>query len=265
MTEHIGTHSRQDSTQLYSTKAQKYTRFRPDFNPEAIASFVEISGLRKDSVVADVGSGTGILTRHLLDHFDTVYAVEPNDAMRQVAEANLGENPGFSSLAAPAEKIPLPDDSIELITVGQAIHWFQPEPALAEFQRIAKPGAWLLLATITTLDEKLKDAVRGIFTEENGIPPKTQQTPSRDVPIRYFFANGEYKTRLFPHLHPETWESFLGGIGTASFAPDEGHPRYKNFKTAARQVFDRFSQNGILNWQIATEISCGFLKERSSS
>lgn len=265
MTEHFGNQFQRDPTKLYSTKAKKYFRFRPDFNPEAIDSFVEISGLEQESRVADIGSGTGMLTRHLLDHFDIVYAIEPNDAMRTVSEDNLKEVIGFHSISAPAENIPLPGNSVDLITVGQAIHWFQPEPALVEFQRIAKPGTWLLLATITTMDAELKNAIGGIFTEENGIPPKSKQAPSSEVSINYYFAKGKYETRLFPHVHPETWESFLGGIGSASFAPDENHPLYKNFERATRHVFNRFSHAGILHWEIATEISFGYLKGCDSS
>jgi len=265
MTEHNGTQYQGDSTQIYSTKAQKYARCRPDFNHDAIVNFIEISDLTKNSVVADIGSGTGMMTRHLLDHFKTVYAVEPNDAMRQVAEIDFDERPNFQSLSAPAEHIPLSENSVDLITVGQAIHWFQPKSALSEFQRIAKPGTWLLLATITTMDANLKNAIGDIFTEENGIPRKSNQAPSGEAPVSYYFANGMYENRLFPHLHPETWESFLGGIGSASYAPDEDHPCYQNFERATRRVFDRFSQDGILRWQIATEISYGYLKERRSS
>jgi ubiquinone/menaquinone biosynthesis C-methylase UbiE len=260
MTDDKGAQFQKDSAQLYSSKAQKYARYRPDFDSEAIASFVEISGLPHSCTVADIGSGTGMLARHLLDHFETVYAVEPNESMRLVAEANLGKRPGFHSLAGPAEKIPLPKNSVDLISAGQAIHWFDPQKALDEFHRIARPGAWLLLAHIKSLDEDLNESLTPLWTEENGCLPKAQQPRSFDVHFSDFFAGGNYQQHPFPHTHPETWESFLGGLESASYAPDEDHLRYENFVNAARQIFDRFSQESILHWQIATEISCGRLK-----
>lgn len=264
MTEPSETAPRLDSTQLYSNKAQKYADYRPDFHPAAIASFVEASGLTQTSTVADIGSGTGMLARHLLDHFERVYAVEPNEAMRLAAEANLGKWPGFHSLAGSAEKIPLAENSVDLITAGQAIHWFDPQKALAEFQRIARPGAWLLLAHIKSMDENLDAALASLWTEETGCVPKSRQPRALAVQFSDYFENGIYQRHQFLHTHPETWECFLGGLESASYAPDEDHPYYEDFVRVARQIFERFSQDRILNWHIATEISYGYLKERGS-
>ena len=222
---------------------------------------MENSGLPRESIVADIASGTGILTHHLLDHFELVYAVEPNEAMRLVAEANLGGRPGFHSLAGSAERIPLPQNSVDIITAGHAIHWFRPEEALAEFQRIAKSGAYLLLAHIKSLDENLNNALAPLWTEENGCVPKAEQPRSFDVRFSDFFHGGTFQQLQFPHVHPETWESFLGGLETASYAPDQDHPKYANFVRATREIFDCFSKDGILEWQITTEISYGHLKE----
>jgi len=248
-----------DSTQLYTQKAKIYAQHRPDYAPEAFAGFRAAIDLPRHVIVLDAGSGTGMLTRHLLGYFDTVYALEPSSEMQALAEAELGEHPGFKRLDSPAESIPLPSQSIDLIAAGQAIHWFQPEAALVEFQRITKPGGWLLLAHIKSMDEALNQALSTIFTEENGLMPLSEQPPSDLVPKSFYFAGGEFETKQFPHSKPETWESFLGGIGTAAFAPDQNHPRYGKFIQASRKVFERFSKDGILDWKIATEISYGRL------
>jgi len=210
-------------------------------------------------VVVDIGSGTGMLTRHLLAYYDTVYAVEPTPEMRLIAEKSLGTHPGFHSLDARAEEIPLPDHSVNLIAVGQAIHWFQPEAALAAFQRIGKPKTWLLLAHIHSKDEELNQAISTIFREEYGLLPSSEHPPSNLVPNGFYFIHGQFETRLFPHSRQESWECFLGGIGTAAYAPDYDHPLYDKFVQAARDVFERFSHNHLLTWNIATEISFGYL------
>lgn len=250
---------KRDSTRLYTCKAQVYARSRPDYLPKAFAIFQEMVKLPGHSVVVDVGAGTGMLTRHLLALYDTVYALEPSLEMRQIAEKELGDQPGFHSLDSRAEDIPLADHSVDLIAVGQAIHWFQPEAARREFQRIAKLGAWLLLAHIKSLDEELNHALGAIFTEEYGCLPQDEHPASNLVPDSYYFAGKHSESLQFPHNHQESWESFLGGIGTAAYAPDPDHPRYPNFFAAARKIFDRFSREGVLTWKIATVTSFGLL------
>ena len=133
-----------DATQLYANKALAYSQYRPDYSDEAIPVFQQVARLPFQSVVLDVGSGTGMLSRHLLQHFHLVYGLEPTKEMREIAEDNFADQSGFRSLNGRAEAIPLPDQSVDLITVGQAIHWFQPKRSLSEFQRVSKPKACLL-------------------------------------------------------------------------------------------------------------------------
>ena len=248
-----------DPTKLYSNKAQAYAKHRPDYSPRAFAAFKEASRIPTQSVVLDVGSGTGMLTRHLLRHFDTVYGIEPTKEMREISEDAFRNQPRFHSLDGRAEAIPLPNQYVDLIAVGQAIHWFQPKPALVEFQWVAKHQAWLLLAHIQSLDEELNQAISTIFTEGNGILSRSEHPPSNLVPNGYYFQSGKFKTERFVHSRPEPWETFVGGIVTAAYAPDQGHPLYGKFTSAARKVFQLFSQDGILTWKIATEISYGIL------
>jgi len=250
---------KKDPTRLYFNKASVYAISRPDYAPEALAAFQDLVMLPRQSIVLDVGSGTGMLTRHLLEHFETVYALEPNQAMRTIAERNLDNHPGFHSLDARAEQIPLPDHSVDLIAVGQAIHWFQPGATLAAFQRISKPQTWLLTAYIKSMDEAINQALDKLFTEENGCLPRDEHPPSNQVPESYYFSDGNYKTMQFHHTSEENWERFLGGIGSAAYAPDAGHPLYNKFIQVARTIFERFSQNNLLRWEIATEISFGHL------
>ena len=255
----IQDHLASTSTQLYSNKAKSYNQYRPDYAQEAVSDFKVLSNLPKSTVVMDVGSGTGTLTRHLLEHFDTVYAVEPTNEMREIAEKHLSSFPGFFSVAEQAENTLLPDNSVELITVGQAIHWFQPELTLAEFQRIGMFTTWLLLANIRSVNEEFNQALNTIFTEDNGLLPRSEHPPSDQVPKEYYFEGGHCTTIKFLHNKSESWECFLGGLGSAAFAPDEDQPLYSEFVKAARKVFNRFQVDEVFIWNIATEISFGYL------
>jgi SAM-dependent methyltransferase len=261
MTEMRLNNVQRDPTRLYTNKAEIYANSRPDYHPEAFSAFQEITRLSRQSLVLDVGSGTGLMTRHLLRTYDTVFAVEPNPRMRFVAENDpyLSGHPGFHSLDACAEHIPLVDHSADLIAVGQAIHWFKPEAALKEFQRVAKPQAWLLLAHIQSLDNVFNQALGEIFTEDNGCLPQDQHPPSNLVPDSYYFTDGQFKSLHFPHISEESWERFIGGIASAAYAPNREHPLYDKFVQAARGIFERFSTNNVIRWEIATEISFGHL------
>ena len=132
-------------TQRFSSRVEHYVKYRPGY-PDAVVTLLETEvGLSSNSPIADVGSGTGILTALLLQHGLTVYAVEPNDDMRGAAEQMLGGNPRFHSVAGTSESTGLPDDSVDGVTVAQAFHWFDHQKAVAEFKRIAKPGGFVAL------------------------------------------------------------------------------------------------------------------------
>src|SRR5882757_691421 len=129
-------------TTRFSNKVDNYIRYRPGYPPELLRLLKTECGLIPGSVIADIGSGTGILSRILLENGNTVFGVEPNPEMRAAAERLLADYPAFRSIAATAESTTLPAHSVDLITAAQAAHWFNHEQARREFLRILKPGGW---------------------------------------------------------------------------------------------------------------------------
>jgi len=119
--------------QSFGGVADDYDAARPSYPPEAVRWIVGAQPLE----VVDVGAGTGKLTRVLLELGHAVTAVEPSGALRDKLAASL---PAARALEGTAEAIPLADGSADAVVVGQAFHWFEVEPALAEMARVLRPG-----------------------------------------------------------------------------------------------------------------------------
>jgi SAM-dependent methyltransferase len=124
----------------FGSAAETYERGRPSYPPEVVELFAEHLGVGPGATVVDLAAGTGKLTRLLVATGAAVIAVEPVEAMRAQLEAAL---PGIDARDGTAEDLPLADASVDVVTVAQAFHWFDPEPALAEITRVLRPGGGL--------------------------------------------------------------------------------------------------------------------------
>jgi SAM-dependent methyltransferase len=119
-----------------------YEQARPEYPQEAVEWVAAKLELGRDSTIADLGAGTGKLTRALLVTGARVIAIEPGDAMRAELERAL---PEVAALRGAAEDIPLADASVDCIAVGQAFHWFRHDEAFPELHRVLRPGGGLAL------------------------------------------------------------------------------------------------------------------------
>src|SRR6185503_1231931 len=133
------------STERFSTRVESYIKYRPSYPTEVLELMRVRCGLAATSMVADIGSGTGILTELLLETGATVFAVEPNKEMRAAAERLLSDYGRFRSVDGTAEATTLPDASVDLITASQAFHWFDIQKARRELARVLRPRGWVVL------------------------------------------------------------------------------------------------------------------------
>src|SRR5260370_32983942 len=112
-----------DPKERFSDRVDDCGRYRPDYPGPFLELLMKECGLGKGRVVADVGSGTGMLTRLLLESGAQVIGVEPNAAMRAAAERALGREPRVRTGDGSAEATSLPDASADLITAAPGFHW----------------------------------------------------------------------------------------------------------------------------------------------
>jgi ubiquinone/menaquinone biosynthesis C-methylase UbiE len=134
-----------DPKERFTNRVDHYVKYHPSY-PCAVLDLLRTEcGLTRSSIVADVGSGTGILSELFLNNCNRVLGIEPNKVMREACKRPLARHPLFASVAATAEATTLDDTSADFVTAGQAFHWFDLERARAEFARILKLAGWAVL------------------------------------------------------------------------------------------------------------------------
>ena len=126
----------------FEAGAAAYELARPGYPDEAIALLAAVVGIAAGVRVCDLAAGTGKLTRSLVALGASVVAVEPVAGMRSQLSTVL---PDVEVVDGTAEAIPLPDASVDVVTVAQAFHWFDAPAALAEIARVLTPGGSLAI------------------------------------------------------------------------------------------------------------------------
>ena len=134
-----------NTVERFSNRVANYVKYRPGYPKEILDVFRDEMNLRTDSIIADVGSGTGISSKVFLENGNKVHGVEPNAAMREAAEEFLNNFPQFESVDGTSEATNLPDDSVDFIIAAQAFHWFEPNKTRPEFKRILREGGYVAL------------------------------------------------------------------------------------------------------------------------
>ncbi len=228
-----------DSRKRFGDRAEQYQRHRPSY-PEEIPGVLEREiGFSPAAVVADVGSGTGISAELFLRYGNTVYGIEPNEAMRRKAEVVLADYGRFRSVDGQAEATGLPDQSIDLIVSAQAFHWFDRRRARAEFRRVARPNGFILLIWN---DRRLKsDFERAYekFLQEHGTDySEVKRTHVSDEEVRAWFHPAPVRSYLLHSAQVMDREALRGRVLSSSYMPNEAHPGYPAMAAALDRLFD---------------------------
>lgn len=251
-----------DAKQRFSNRVENYIKYRPGYPTEIIPFLSGAIGLSPDTVIADVGSGTGILSDLFLRNGNTVYGVEPNDGMRQAAERLLGHCSNFHSHNGAAEATTLPPASIDLVTAGQVFHWFELEQTQQEFRRILKPGGQVVLISNTRKAESvpLMQAYEALLHQYGINYAHVAEKNVNAVTLELFFGGQHYSQKLMSNFQYFDFASLQGRLLSSSYAPPEGHPNYAPMMAELHQIFRRFQSEKQVQFEYATKIYYGPLQ-----
>lgn len=233
-----------DTINRFSNRVTNYVRYRPGYPPDVLDLFKRKMGLTEKSVLADIGSGTGLSARLFLENGNTVYGVEPNAAMRDAAEEYLKDFPNFVSHDGTAENTRLDDRSIDFVIAAQAFHWFDPARTRSEFQRILKPGGFIaLLWNERQLDttEFLREYEQILLKYATDYERVRHENIDQEK-LGTFFEN-DYQKATFTNSQTFNFDGLRGRMLSSSYMPAEDHPSFPSLEKELRSLFAKHSEN----------------------
>jgi len=249
-----------DPTKRFSSRVENYVRFRPGYPKEIIILLKSECGLKPQSIIADIGFGTGKLTELFLENGNAVFGIEPNREMREAGERFLKKFPNFTSLAATAEDTALPDASADFIAAGQAFHWFDRERCRKEFARILKPAGWIVLVW----NDRKTETTPFLIAYENLLKTyatdysKVDHKQIDDDVVREFFGYSPAK-KTFPSAQEFDFEGLKGRLLSSSYAPEAGQRGHTEMLRDLEQLFNAHQKIGRVQFIYDTVVYYGRL------
>ncbi len=244
-------------TERFTSRVESYIKHRPGYPEELLSFLVQEKYLNEQSILADIGSGTGKLTQLFLAHGNLVYGVEPNRAMRQAAETLLAGSANFISIDGSAEHTHLVSHSIDLIVAGQAFHWFDREASRKEFRRILRNGESVLTLIWNKRDssrflDDYEDFLRQYAVDYQAV--QHQNITSAD--LQKFYGEA-YTLHTFENHQYLDFDGLQGRYDSCSYALPPEHAAYQEAMQALEILFDRHAIDQQVDMAYATKMYLG--------
>ncbi len=244
-----------NTVERFSDRVANYVKYRPGYPAEVLDVFREKMGLDESSVIADLGSGTGISAKLFLENENAVFGVEPNAAMREAAEEFLAGYPRFTSVNGTAEVTTLKDGSVDFVIAAQAFHWFDRAAVAAECRRILRPDGYVALIwnerelTTTPFLIGYEELLKKFGTDYESVRHENIDSAS----LRDFFG------KMPEHASARIVQDFdldgiTGRLLSSSYTPAEGHPSYEPMLKELESLFAKHAENGRIKVFYTTNI-----------
>ena len=243
------------NTERFSDRVSNYVKYRPSYPLELIQPLTQQCNINANTVIADVGSGTGKLTELLLEQNYFVFGVEPNQAMREAAEDLFQANAKFVSVAGKSEATELDDKSIDIIVAAQAFHWFEPSVTKQEFNRILKPDGFIaLIWNQRDITSPFQDAYDQMLAKHCAEYRDVNHRNIKDSEFEAFFSPNKFEIFSFPYAQNFDRASFLGRMYSSSYTPNQGSREAEHLNTAAEKMFNEHEHNGVIEFDYESNL-----------
>lgn len=251
-----------NSTKRFGNRVENYAKYRPSYPNEILESINEKMQKKSDYIIADIGSGTGIFSKLLLKTEKIVFGIEPNFEMREYAENYFVENKKFISINGTAENTGLKENSVDLITVAQAFHWFEVEPTKKEFIRIAKDDAYLMLIWNDRKIEKsgFSYEYEEMLKKECSEYSEVSHKNIIDKDIEEFYSPNKVEKIVFSNSQIFNYEELKGRLMSSSYVPVDNKEKMDRILKNLADIFERNSQEGKVKFEYNTTVYMGKIK-----
>lgn len=244
-----------DTVGRFSNRVGNYVKYRPGYPQEILEDFRREMNLTEDSVIADIGSGTGISARIFLENGNRVFGVEPNAAMRAAAEEFLRRFPRFESVDGTAENTNLSDASVDLIVAAQAFHWFDQKKTRVEFKRILRAGGFVAL--IWNERELAANAFLREYEEflkKYGTDYEKVRHDRLDKEIFEKSFRAEFSAKTYPNAQTLDFDGLKGRMLSSSYMPPETDSRFMPMVVELQHLFEKYAESGKIQILYNTNI-----------
>ena len=229
----------------FTSRVTDYRKFRPTY-PLAVVSL-----LGNACTIADIGSGTGIFSGLLLEAGHTVFAIEPNSAMRETAEAAYSGHERFHSVPGEAEATLLGDKSVDAITAAQSFHWFATPRAVHEFARILADGGRIMLLwnerkTNTNRFHKEYEELLQRYGTDYAVIDHRNITAEK---VQKLFQGWDCQIHKEENHQLMDLQGLKGRIESSSYSPPRSHPHHQPLMEGIESLFHLESTGGLIRME----------------
>jgi SAM-dependent methyltransferase len=241
-----------DPRERFSAAARLYHRHRPSYPPELVDWILATAEVAPPATVADIGCGTGISTRLFAERGLDVIGIDPNEEMLALAR----EAGGATYRRGEATATGLPDRSVDLVTVGQAFHWFDIGGALAEMSRILRPGrrsaAFWNVRSLSGAFMEEYDALLREYSSEYSVIESHELTGRRIAEAPGVLDPREAEFAMVQRLDRE---GLFGRVYSSSYVI-HGVADQEGFSRALGALFERHASDGLVDMRYRTVALC---------
>lgn len=248
-----------EPTRRFSDRVEDYVRSRPGYPAAAIDFVAGEAALPPAGTVVDAGSGTGLLARPFLERGLRVIGVEPNGPMRAAGARELAGFPRFRSVGGRAEATGLAEETADLVTAGQAFHWFDPEAARGEFARILRRSGRIALVWNERRTEgtPFLEGYEALLERRCPEYEAVRRRYARPEDLRTMFGPGGWREGRFDHEQAFGWEGLASRVLSSSYTPREGDPGRARLLDDLRDLFESAAGGDRVRFLYDTRVYVG--------
>lgn len=233
--------------EIFSGRAEDYAQGRPSYADGLVEMLYEKTGFSPESVIADIGSGTGKFAKQLLEKGSAVICVEPNEDMGKIAQRELGLYDKAVFINGDASDTKIQPGAVDFITAAQAFHWFDVDAFKKESKRILKTNGKVVLVW-NSRDEtaEISAELSAVFSEycPDFIGQSGGMKKDDEKIIRFF--DGKYTVAEFDNSIAFDRERFIARTLSSSYSIKESDAGFDDYIARLNEIFDDYSNDGIL-------------------